>query len=136
MSSTATIPTPRSSSRLRLAALRIVSVTCAAFSALCMLAVIVIPIETYWPSDVVTVYIGPGSVVAWRLLALLALYGYGCGRTSWLLWHRRRSGALLAAFLFASGVLANYYGPMKGMQAVGLSVAMLALLGVGWRELR
>lgn len=118
---------------LRVAAIRVVAGFFAVFAALLTLALLAIPISAIWPD-------GPlkfrrGQVSTWWLVAVLVLFGFATARTSWLLWRRQRAGAIFASLVFASAIATNYYGPLKGTQAVGVSVAMLALLLVGWGEL-
>jgi hypothetical protein len=116
---------------LRIAAIRVVAVFFALFAAVLTVALLATPIATLWPEGPITV---DRTEPLWWY-AILVLFAFASARTSWLLWRRRRTGGISAVLMFASVIVINYYGPLKGTQAVGFAVAMLALLLIGWREL-
>lgn len=117
---------------LRVAALRVVASLFGLIAAVCILVLLSIPIAALWPELPIKT---PHGWMLWRDAAIIAILGFATGRTALLLWKRRRTGAIFALPMLALTITANYYGPMRGTQAVGLAVAMLALLLVGWREL-
>ena len=119
---------------LRIAAIRVVAAFFALFASFLTLALLAISIAALRPEGPITAKPGPIET-SWWFLPILVLFAFASARTSWLLWGRRRSGAISAVLIFASVIVVNYYGPLKGTQAVGFAASMLALLLVGWREL-
>ena len=125
-----TFPSQRAH-RVRVVALRVVASVCGLFAALCVVLLASIPIALRWPDGPITIH---GDLI-WWYTPYLALLAFASARTCWLLWRRRRAGGALGIAMWAAVILTDYYGPLKGTQSVGLAIAMLALLAVGWRSL-